>query len=179
MGRQHGPATPTTWRRSPGRRAPQRSRAKAAGRSRPRTHERNRNPHPPRDARFPSASHSPRASPPTAKRSAPQAREASAALESINPSPPEIGEEFFGIVEDLAGRANDARRRPSRAAPSIAPQRQNSRPLSAENTPPTIAAAGIVKIQAQTMLPATPQRTAEAPRTLPTPTMAPVMVWVV
>jgi hypothetical protein len=39
-------------------------------------------------------------------------------------------------------------------------------------------AAGIVKIQAQTMLPATPQRTAEA-RTEPTPTMAPVMVCVV
>jgi hypothetical protein len=63
LGRQHGPATPTTSRRSPGRRAPQRSRAKAAGRSRPRTHERNRNPHPPRDARSPSASRSPRASP--------------------------------------------------------------------------------------------------------------------
>jgi len=40
-------------------------------------------------------------------------------------------------------------------------------------------AAGIVKIQAQTMLPATPQRTADAPRTLPTPTMAPVIVCVV
>ena len=37
----------------------------------------------------------------------------------------------------------------------------------------------MVKTQAQTMLPATPQRTAEALRTDPTPTMAPVMVWVV
>ena len=37
----------------------------------------------------------------------------------------------------------------------------------------------MVKIQAQTMLPATPQRTAEALRTEPTPTMAPVMVCVV
>jgi len=37
-GRQYGPATPATSCRSPGCRAPQRSRAKAAGRSRPRTH---------------------------------------------------------------------------------------------------------------------------------------------
>jgi hypothetical protein len=41
------------------------------------------------------------------------------------------------------------------------------------------AEAGIVKTQAQTMLPATPQRTAEAFCAEPTPTMAPVMVWVV
>ena len=41
------------------------------------------------------------------------------------------------------------------------------------------ADAGIVKIQAQTMLPATPQRTAEALRTVPTPTIAPVIVCVV
>ena len=39
--------------------------------------------------------------------------------------------------------------------------------------------AGIVSTQAQTMLPATPQRTVDALRTAPTPTMAPVMVWVV
>jgi len=60
-GREYRPATPTTWRRSPGRRAPQRSRAKAAGRSRPRTHERDGNPRrpatrglraPPRPPRF-------------------------------------------------------------------------------------------------------------------------------
>jgi len=44
VGREYGSATPTTSRRSPGRRAPQRSRAKAAGRSRPRTHERDGNP---------------------------------------------------------------------------------------------------------------------------------------
>ena len=37
----------------------------------------------------------------------------------------------------------------------------------------------MVKIQAQTMLPARPQRTVAARRTEPTPTMAPVMVWVV
>ena len=43
----------------------------------------------------------------------------------------------------------------------------------------TKADAGIVKIQAQTMLPATPQRTALARCAEPTPTMAPVMVWVV
>ena len=36
-----------------------------------------------------------------------------------------------------------------------------------------------MKIHAQTMLPATPQRTAEAPRTEPTPTIAPVIVCVV
>src|SRR6478672_3787034 len=41
------------------------------------------------------------------------------------------------------------------------------------------AEAGIVKIQAQTMLPATPQRTADARRVDPTPTMAPVIVCVV
>jgi hypothetical protein len=46
-GRKHGSATPATSRRSPGRRAPQRSRAKAAGRSRPRTHERDGNPRQP------------------------------------------------------------------------------------------------------------------------------------
>jgi hypothetical protein len=44
---------------------------------------------------------------------------------------------------------------------------------------PTRNDAGIVKIQAQTMRPARPQR---MPRSLvvePTPMMAPVMVWVV
>jgi len=39
--------------------------------------------------------------------------------------------------------------------------------------------AGMVKIQAHTMLPATPHRTALARWVEPTPTMAPVMVWVV
>jgi hypothetical protein len=43
----------------------------------------------------------------------------------------------------------------------------------------TKAEAGMVKIQAQTMLPATPQRTADIFCAEPTPTMAPVMVWVV
>ena len=37
----------------------------------------------------------------------------------------------------------------------------------------------MVTIQAHTMRPATPQRTAERRWTAPTPTMAPVMVWVV
>src|SRR5205814_386858 len=37
----------------------------------------------------------------------------------------------------------------------------------------------MVKIQAHTMLPATPQRTADIFCAEPTPTMAPVMVWVV
>src|SRR5512143_1727518 len=41
------------------------------------------------------------------------------------------------------------------------------------------AAPGIVRIQAQTIRPATPQRTAENFRTDPVPTMAPVIVWVV
>src|SRR6187455_3402220 len=41
------------------------------------------------------------------------------------------------------------------------------------------AEAGIVKIHAQTMLPATPQRTAETLRVDPTPTIAPVIVCVV
>jgi hypothetical protein len=41
------------------------------------------------------------------------------------------------------------------------------------------ADAGIVKIHAHTILPATPQRTAETFRVEPTPTMAPVIVCVV
>jgi len=44
---------------------------------------------------------------------------------------------------------------------------------------PISAAMGIVKTNAQTMRPATPQRTAESLRMAPTPTMAPVMVCVV
>src|SRR5579875_3382803 len=43
----------------------------------------------------------------------------------------------------------------------------------------TTPAAGMVSTQAQTMLRAMPQRTAETRWTEPTPTMAPVMVWVV
>ena len=46
-------------------------------------------------------------------------------------------------------------------------------------TAPTNADAGMVRIQAQTMRRATPQRTAERRVVAPTPTMAPVMVWVV
>ena len=41
------------------------------------------------------------------------------------------------------------------------------------------AAAGIVRIHAQTMRPATPQRTADRRRIDPTPMIAPVIVWVV
>lgn len=41
------------------------------------------------------------------------------------------------------------------------------------------AEAGIVRIHAHTMLPATPQRTADAFCAAPTPTIAPVMVCVV
>src|SRR5205814_2466392 len=41
------------------------------------------------------------------------------------------------------------------------------------------AEAGMVKIHAQTMLPATPQRTVDMLRVDPTPTMAPVIVCVV
>ena len=41
------------------------------------------------------------------------------------------------------------------------------------------AEAGIVMIQATTMLLATFQRTADTLRAAPTPTMQPVMVWVV
>lgn len=40
-------------------------------------------------------------------------------------------------------------------------------------------AAGIVSIQAQTILPATPHLTADSRRVAPTPTMAPVIVCVV
>src|SRR5215475_4892678 len=46
-------------------------------------------------------------------------------------------------------------------------------------TPATAAEAGIVRIHAHTMRPATPQRTAERRFVEPTPTIAPVMVWVV
>jgi hypothetical protein len=42
-----------------------------------------------------------------------------------------------------------------------------------------VAAAGMVRTQAQTMRPATPQRTADRRRVEPTPTMATVRVWVV
>ena len=41
------------------------------------------------------------------------------------------------------------------------------------------AEQGMVRTQAQTMLPATPQRTAATFCADPTPTIAPVMVWVV
>ncbi len=41
------------------------------------------------------------------------------------------------------------------------------------------AEAGIVNIQAVTILPAIPQRTAESRRVAPTPMIAPAMVWVV
>src|SRR5436309_1401367 len=41
------------------------------------------------------------------------------------------------------------------------------------------AEQGMVRIQAQTMLPARPQRTADTECVDPTPTMEPVMVWVV
>src|SRR4029079_17302871 len=40
-------------------------------------------------------------------------------------------------------------------------------------------AQGIVRIQAQTIWPATPQRTADSRRVAPTPTIAPVIAWVV
>src|SRR5438093_12737074 len=46
-------------------------------------------------------------------------------------------------------------------------------------TPATPAAAGIVRIHAHTMRPATPHRTAERRCAAPTPEIAPVIVWVV
>src|SRR4051812_17940512 len=52
--------------------------------------------------------------------------------------------------------------------------------LIAQNVPaPTKADAGMVSIQAMTMRRATPQRTADNRLVAPTPTIAPVMVWVV
>ena len=42
-----------------------------------------------------------------------------------------------------------------------------------------MADIGIVRIQAQTLRPARPQRTADARTVEPTPTIAPVIVWVV
>ena len=46
-------------------------------------------------------------------------------------------------------------------------------------TQPMANAPGMVSIHAHTTCPATPHRTAESRRAAPTPTMAPVMVWVV
>ena len=45
-----------------------------------------------------------------------------------------------------------------------------------KDTAATRAAAGMVRIQAQTMRPATPHLTAESRRVAPTPTMEPVIV---
>ena len=51
---------------------------------------------------------------------------------------------------------------------------------NAKYTSPAVAALiGIVRIQAQTIFPATPHRTAEIRLAVPTPTMAPVIVCVV
>ena len=50
---------------------------------------------------------------------------------------------------------------------------------SSDATKATAKAPGIVSTQAHTTRPATPHRTAESRRAAPTPTMAPVMVWVV
>ena len=48
-----------------------------------------------------------------------------------------------------------------------------------KETAATKAAAGIVRIQAHTMRPATPHLTADNLRVAPTPTIEPVIVWVV
>jgi hypothetical protein len=53
------------------------------------------------------------------------------------------------------------------------------RRISQKATADTNAAAGMVKAQAQTILVATPQRTAESLWVAPTPTIAPVIVCVV
>src|SRR5713226_6819547 len=79
-------------------------------------------------------------------------------------------------MEDLArpqGLASNAR-----AAPSdrhLAPTSTSSRYVPA----PIAKAAGIVRTQAQTICRATPQRTADRRRVAPTPTIAPVIAWVV
>src|SRR5512143_2977173 len=51
--------------------------------------------------------------------------------------------------------------------------------MTSKATPAVSAAPGIVKIQAQTILSVTPQRTADRRLAAPTPEMAPVMTWVV
>ena len=53
---------------------------------------------------------------------------------------------------------------------------QNIRRPIAQAMAEMSAVAGMVRIQAQTMPPATPQRTFFGPRVAPTPAMAPVMV---
>src|SRR5208337_574402 len=55
----------------------------------------------------------------------------------------------------------------------------NRRARMRNKAAPRTAAPGIVRTQAQKMLRVTPQRTAVKRRDAPTPTMAPVMVWVV
>jgi len=68
--------------------------------------------------------------------------------------------------------------------PEFSIQNRTASPVSGQNKwwpshhpmPAMKAAAGMVKIHAHTMLPATPQRTAETLRVEPTPTMAPVIV---
>src|SRR5262249_51220807 len=72
-----------------------------------------------------------------------------------------------------AGTRADAAPAVPRAVPQI---ERRASPYAAA---PITAAAGIVRIQAITMRFATFQRTRAAPREAPTPTIAPVMVWVV
>src|SRR5947207_11366870 len=64
------------------------------------------------------------------------------------------------------------RRQSPRYAPRIGRRTRNARPA-------TRPAAGIVRIQAVTMLPATPQRTAENRSLEPTPMIAELITWVV
>ena len=60
-----------------------------------------------------------------------------------------------------------------------AAERSDDRETRSRPAAATAAEIGIVSTQAQTMRPATPHFTAESRLVAPTPTMAPVMVWVV
>ena len=77
----------------------------------------------------------------------------------------------------------DAAARSSRCAAARAPGRRLSeaarRPARSRWPAAMSAEAGIVSTQAQTIWPATPQRTADRRRVAPTPTIAPVIVCVV
>jgi hypothetical protein len=92
-----------------------------------------------------------------------------------------LGISMAGMGVDRGGNARarwhpQQRRLPGALAPL---KRQKIRPPSHQASAAMPADAGMVTIHAITMLPATPQRTAEVPRVVPTPMMAPVMVWVV
>src|SRR5205085_4572153 len=78
----------------------------------------------------------------------------------------------LGLGPRASGRGTSSRR-------GRQPQRPENICTTTNAAAATAAEAGMVRTQAQRMRPATPQRTARVPLVAPTPTIAPVMVWVV